>query len=67
MEAATVIKEGQEFVPEYALHKYSFEQLDNHLNGDKHSREQLVDVAMRAAAFLYRHAFEKTEDIIERE
>jgi hypothetical protein len=66
IEAATLIKEGQEFVPEYALHKHTFKQLGDHLNGNKHSREQLVEVAMRAAAFLYRHAFENEEDIIER-
>jgi hypothetical protein len=53
IEAATVIREGQEFVPEYALLKYTFEQLENHLNSNKHSREQLIEVAMRAAAFLY--------------
>ena len=40
IEAATVVKEGQEFVPEYALHKYSFEQLEDHLNSNKHSRER---------------------------
>ena len=40
IEAATVVKEGQEFVPEYALHKYTFEQLEDHLNSNKHSREQ---------------------------
>jgi hypothetical protein len=61
--AATVVKEGQEFVPEYALHKYTFEQLEDHLNSNKHSREQLIEVALRAAAFLYPHAFEKIEGI----
>jgi hypothetical protein len=66
IEAAIVIKEGQEFIPEYALHKYTFEQLDDHLNSNKHSREHLVEVAMRAAAFLYCHAYEKIEGIIER-
>jgi hypothetical protein len=59
IEAATVVKGGQEVVPRYALHKYTFEQLGNHLNSNKHSREQLVEVAMRAAAFFYCHAFEK--------
>ena len=63
IEAATVVKERQEFVPEYALHKYSFEQLEDHLNSNKHSREQLIEVALRAAAFLYRHAFEKIEGV----
>jgi hypothetical protein len=59
IENAAVVRDGREFVPEYALHKYTFEQLDDHLNSNKHSREQLIEVAMRAAAFLYRHAFEK--------
>ena len=63
IEAATVVKEGQEFVPEYALHKYTFEQLEDHLNSNKHSREQLIEVALRAAAFLYRHAFENIEGV----
>jgi hypothetical protein len=63
IEAATVIKDGQEFVPEYALHKYTFEQLDDHLNGNKHNREQLVEVAMRASIFLYRQAFEELESV----
>jgi hypothetical protein len=63
IEAATIIKEGQEFVPEYALHKYTFEQLDDHLNSDKHSREQLIEVAMRASIFLYRQAFEELESV----
>ena len=40
IEAATVIREWQEFIPEYALHKYTFEQLENHLNSNKHSRER---------------------------
>jgi hypothetical protein len=53
----------EEFVPEYALHKYTFEQLDDHLNSDKHSREQLIEVAMRASIFLYRHAFEELESV----
>jgi hypothetical protein len=61
MEDATVVRDGQEFVPEYALHKYTFEQLDDHLNSDKHSREQLIEVAMRAAVFLYSDAFEKRD------
>jgi hypothetical protein len=61
IEAATVVKGGKEVVPRYALHKYTFEQLGNHLNSNKHSREQLIEVAMRAAAFLYCHAFEKIE------
>ena len=59
IEAATIVNEEQEFVPEYALHKYTFKQLGDHLNSNKHSREQLIEVAMRAAAFLYRDAFEK--------
>jgi hypothetical protein len=63
IEAATIVKEEQEFVPEYALHKHTFEQLENHLNSNKHSREQLIEVAMRAAAFLYRDAFEKVEGV----
>ena len=63
IEAATVIKGGQEFVPEYALHKYTFKQLGDHLNSNKHSREQLIEVAVRAAAFLYRDAFDKIEGI----
>jgi hypothetical protein len=63
IEAATVIREGQEFIPEYALHKYTFEQLEDHLNSNKHSREQLIEVAMRAAAFLYCHAFERIESV----
>jgi hypothetical protein len=61
IEAATVIKEGREFVPEYALHKYTFKQLGAHLNSNKHSREQLIEVAVRAAAFLYRGVFEERE------
>jgi hypothetical protein len=63
IEAASVVKEGQEFVPEYALHKYTFEQLEDHLNSNKHSREQLIEVALRAAAFLYPHGFEKIESV----
>ena len=63
IEAATVVKEGQEFVPEYAFHKYSFEQLEDHLNSNKHSREQLIEVALRAAAFLYCHAFEEIKSV----
>jgi hypothetical protein len=63
IEAATIVKEDQEFVPEYALHKYTFKQLGDHLNSNKHSREQLIEVAMRAAAFLYCHVFEDTGDI----
>jgi hypothetical protein len=59
IEAATIVKEDQEFVPEYALHKYTFKQLGDHLNSNKHSREQLIEVAMRAAAFLYCHAYQK--------
>jgi hypothetical protein len=66
MEDATVIRDGQEFVPEYALRKYTFEQLDDHLNSNKHSRKQLVEVAMRAAAFLYSQAFERQGVTIER-
>ena len=50
IEAATVVKEGQEFVPEYALHKYTFEQLEDHLNSNKHSREQLIEVAMKSSS-----------------
>ena len=34
VETATVIREGQKFVPEYALHKYTFEQLEDHLNSN---------------------------------
>jgi hypothetical protein len=63
IEAATVLKEGQEFIPGYALQKYTFEQLDDHLNSDKHSREQLIEVAMRASIFLYRQAFEELESV----
>jgi hypothetical protein len=63
IEAATTVKGGQEVVPEYALHTYTFEQLENHLNSNKHSREQLIEAALRAAAFLYRHAFEKIEGV----
>lgn len=63
IEAATVIKGVQEVIPRYALHKYTFEQLGDHLNSNKHSREQLIEVAMRAAAFLYRDAFEKIEGV----
>ena len=48
IEAETIVKGEKEFVPEYALHKYTFEQLENHLNSNKHSRVQLIEVAMRA-------------------
>ena len=51
IEAATVVKEGQEFVPEYALHKYSFEQLEDHLNSNKHSREQLNRSCVEGSSF----------------
>ena len=40
IEAATIVKGGQEVIPMYALHKYTFEQLGNHLNSNKHSRER---------------------------
>jgi hypothetical protein len=63
IEAATIVKGEIEVVPGYALHKYTFEQLEDHLNSNKHSREQLIEVALRAAAFLYRHAFEKIEGV----
>ncbi len=59
IEAVTVVKGGKEILSESCFRKYSFDQLEIHLNGKKHSREQLVEVAMRAAAFFYCHAFEK--------
>jgi hypothetical protein len=59
MEAATIVRGEKEVLSKSCFRKYSFDQLEIHLNGKKHSREQLVEVAMRAAAFLYRHAFEK--------
>jgi hypothetical protein len=59
IEAATIVKGEKEVLSKSCFQKYSFDQLEIHLNGKKHSREQLVEVAMRAAAFLYRHEFEK--------
>lgn len=38
IEDAAMIRVGQEFVPEYASREYTFEQLDDHLNGNKHSQ-----------------------------
>jgi hypothetical protein len=63
IEAATVVKGGKEVLLKSCFQKYSFDQLEIHLNGKKHSREQLVEVAMRAAAFFYCHAFEKIEGV----
>ena len=63
IESATIVKDGKEFVPEYALRKYTFNELGNHLNSRKHSRDQLVEVAMRAAAFLYNQAYGEEEGI----
>jgi hypothetical protein len=57
IEITMVVKEGREFVPEYSLRKYTFKQLVIHLNSKKHSRDQLVEVAMRAAASLYNCAY----------
>jgi hypothetical protein len=37
IEGAAVVRDGREFAPEYALCKYTFEQLDDHLNGNKHN------------------------------
>ena len=51
IEAATVVKEGQEFVPEYALHKYTFEQLEDHLNSNKHSRERANRSHVESSSF----------------
>ena len=59
IEAATIVKGEKEVLSKSYFQKYSFDQLEIHLNGKTHSREQLVEVAMRAAAFLYCHAFEK--------
>ena len=53
IEASTVIREWQEFIPEYALHKYTFKQLENHLNSNKHSRGELIEVAMRARPLFF--------------
>jgi len=61
-ETATVIKDRKEFVPEYALHKYTFKQLGDHLC-NKHSREQLIVVAVRAVAFPYRGALEEVKGV----
>ena len=63
IKAATIVKGGQEVIPMYALHKYTFEQLGNHLNSNKHSRERLIEVAMRSSTFLYHDAFERIESI----
>jgi hypothetical protein len=59
IEAATIVKGEKEILSKSCFRKYSFDQLEIHLNGKKHSREQLVEVAMRAAAFFYCQAFEK--------
>jgi hypothetical protein len=59
IEAATIVKGEKEVLSKSCFQKYSFDQLEIHLNGKKHSREQLVEVAMRAAAFFYCQAFEK--------
>jgi hypothetical protein len=59
IEAATIVKGEKEVLSKSCFQKYSFDQLEIHLYGKKHSREQLIEVAMRAAAFLYRDAFEK--------
>jgi hypothetical protein len=63
IEAATIVKGEKEVLSKSCFQKYSFDQLEIHLNGKKHSRQQLVEVAMRAAAFLYRDAFEKIEGV----
>ena len=63
IEAATIVKGGKEVLSKSCFRKYSFDELEIHLNGKNHSREQLVEVAMRAAAFLYRDAFEKIESV----
>jgi hypothetical protein len=63
IEAATIVKGEKEVLSKSCFRKYSFDQLEIHLNGKRHSREQLVEVAMRAAAFFYCHAFEKIEGV----
>ena len=63
IEAATVEKGEHEFVPEHALTKYTFEQLGDHLNSNRHTRKELIVVALRAAAFLYCHAIERIEGV----
>lgn len=67
IEAASELVGGEEIVPNYALKRYTFAQLENHLNSNIHSQEEFAEVALRAALFLYReafeHAYEKIEDL----
>lgn len=67
IEATSKIIEGKELVPEYALRRYTFDQLVTHLAGNKHNRKEFIDVALRASMFLYSHAFahayEKIEEV----
>jgi hypothetical protein len=59
IEAANVVKGGREIVSKSCFQKYSIDQLEIHLNGKKHSRKQLVEVAMRPARASYWEEFEK--------
>ena len=47
----------EECVPEYALHRYTFDQLVIHLESNKHNRRDLVDVTLKASIYLYRHVW----------
>jgi hypothetical protein len=59
VEAATVVKRGKKILSKSCIQKYSIDQLEIHLNGKKHSRKQLVEVAMRPARASYWEEFEK--------
>jgi len=57
------IKEEQGFIPKYALRKYTSEQLLAHLRSNKHSRKQLIEVAITAALLCFEGGAKKVEAI----
>ena len=57
IEAASEKVGEKELVPEQALQRYTFAQLEAHLESDKHDQWEFATVALRASIYLYRHAF----------
>ena len=56
---SNVVKGGKKILSKSCIQRYSIDQLVIHLNGKKHSRKQLVEVAMRPARASYWEEFEK--------